>query len=251
MSYTPISKMTDDLNVISGLPNRPSDSGYNATTLKAAFDAAANAIKSYINGHTVDNEYVNGLVDELNAKLADMEADIAAFTALSIPPGTIKTDMIFGLQVTADKLSSNAVTRDKILDGEVVQGKLGPKAVQTSNIDDGAVDTAQIASGAVTFAKTFGVQKQIDLIPYIEIQETAWYLDADWGVWTAQVDRTDNTGYTDMSRMLFRPIPGSITDSREFAASNVRIGNAAANKFVFYADSKPTADIGVSCLIFY
>ena len=65
MSYTPLTKMTDSVDIISSLGNRPnSDDGMNATALKAKFDEAANDIKDYINGKTVNNAHVDGLVDE-------------------------------------------------------------------------------------------------------------------------------------------------------------------------------------------
>lgn len=247
MSYTPISKMTDDLNVISGLPNRPSDSGYNATTLKAAFDEAANAIKDYINGRTVDNEYVNGLVDELNAKLSSIEYEVSEFRDLQFPDGVIKTDMIDGLQVTEAKLAQNAVTRGKILDGEVVAGKLGNGAVAKANMGTRAVDTDNIEYGAVTPDRTTGIQKQIKYT-FLSIPSAAWYLDTGYNCWVAQIDRVDSLGaIADPNKIIAKPRTGldaSWVPSYNSCASNhVRLGGVTNTKFIFFAYSQPSVQL--------
>lgn len=44
-----IRRMTENVNVISSLPDTPSPPSYNATLIKSKFDEAANKIKTYIN----------------------------------------------------------------------------------------------------------------------------------------------------------------------------------------------------------
>ena len=150
MSYTPLTKMTDSVDIISSLGNRPnSDDGLNATALKAKFDEAANDIKDYINGKTVNNAHVDGLVDELDGKLAALEEAVDSLVAYTVPDNSITGPKIVNLEVSHAKLSFNSVTRDNVMDGEIVYGKIGQEAVDGPNIKPGAVDTTQLALGAV------------------------------------------------------------------------------------------------------
>lgn len=59
-----IRRMTDNVSVISSLPDTPSPPAYNATVIKAKFDEAANKIKTYINDTLipdVENAAVSGV----------------------------------------------------------------------------------------------------------------------------------------------------------------------------------------------
>lgn len=255
MSYTPISKMTDDLNVISGLPNRPSDGGYNATTLKAAFDEAANAIKDYINGRTVDNQYVDGLVDELNAKLSGIEEDVSDFLDLQLPQGAVKTDMIDNLQVTSAKLSQDAVTTDKILNGAVTTDKLGPGAVTTAKLGSLAVDTGNIAAGAVTFEKTYGIQKVIRPFGPITIATTDWEPNVSLNCLVSYKSRVDDLQSLHPNNVIVANYEdgssAAVASYNAIVTQKVHLAQISSTQYVFLADNQPGVPIKVYLQVLY
>lgn len=153
------SKITQDLNIIAALSDTPNETeGLTAAQLKAKFDEAANAIKTYIN--TV-------LTAELEAQAASGSIGTAPFTTAA---GTVvsATDLLSALEeiqtnidniqsgvvgdgsITTAKLADGAVTAVKMADGAVTGSKIGENAVNTSKIAEKAVNTSKIADGAVT-----------------------------------------------------------------------------------------------------
>lgn len=119
-----IPTFSDDVNIISKLPDNPvTDGGYTAETFKAAFDIAAGLIKTYIN---------NVLIPELEVLVGDIQGS-----------------QIHNLAINTDKLADDAITRRTILNGEIVQGKLGPNSVVEVNIQDGSVTKDKIGPGEV------------------------------------------------------------------------------------------------------
>lgn len=196
MAFT---KLTEDLNNISALSDRPNDmDGMSAAALKAAFDAAGDSIKQYI------NEVLTAELDALAADVAANAQAIADFQDLQVADGSIdsnklatgavqtanlgelavSTAKIAALAVTAAKLAAGAVTETKIGSRAVTGPKialaailnehLGSKVVKQANIGDGAVGTNQLASASVTHAKTSGVQKQHSTISYITLPAANW-----------------------------------------------------------------------------
>ena len=196
MAFT---KLTEDLNNISALSDRPNDTdGMSAAALKAAFDAAADSIKQYL------NQVLTVELDALAVAVAENAAAIADFQDLQVPDGSIDSDKLATgavqtanlgeLAVSTAKIAALAVTAAKIASGAVTETKIGPRAVtgpkialaailnehlgsravKQANIDDGAVGTNQLADSAVTYAKTSGVQKKHATISYITLPAANW-----------------------------------------------------------------------------
>lgn len=191
MAFT---KLTEDLNNISALSDRPNDmDGMSAAALKAAFDAAGDSIKQYI------NEVLTAELDALAADVAantqaiadfqDLQVQDGSITAEKLASGAVEPEKISDLAVTTAKIAALAVTAAKLATEAVTEGKigaravtgpkialaailnehLGSKVVKQANIGDGAVGTNQLASASVTHAKTSGVQKQHSTISYITL----------------------------------------------------------------------------------
>lgn len=103
-----IRKLTDDLNIISSLPNRPTQT---SEELKAKFDEAGNIIKNYINGillldiesevetqiteglYSVNNT-ITSLKEEVTQTVSDLESTIDTLeTKLADSDTAIKTQL--------------------------------------------------------------------------------------------------------------------------------------------------------------
>lgn len=147
MAFT---ELETDLSNISALSDRPNDDdGMSAAALKAAFDAAGNAIKLYIN---------ETLIPELEASGAD-SIGIEPITGL---PGTTNVqEALVALldaldDVQAGTVTDGSITTPKLGDLAVTTAKLSELAVVTSKIADLAVTTAKLANLAVTTEKLAG-----------------------------------------------------------------------------------------------
>lgn len=181
-------RLTTDLDVIQKLDNEPNDvGGLSAEELKAKFDEAPNAVKTWINNvllpflestaaaknfgiETLDGldtpqnvqQALQAIVDEMQGISAGAVADgsidsaklaSSAVIAAKIASSAVTTAKLDSSAVTAAKLASGAVTTDKILDGAVTAAKLAPGAIPGVTIEDGSITAAKIANGAVNSDK--------------------------------------------------------------------------------------------------
>lgn len=171
-------RLTDDLDIISGLVDEPNDTGgLSAEELKAKFDEAGNIIKHYINDiflpeiegqNGAENIGITGIsqisqatnVQDALIMICNLISDISQG---AVPDGSIGTAKLANAAVTAAKLAALAVETASIANGAVTAAKLAAlavgtasiinKAVTTEKIADGAVGTDQINNGAVTNIK--------------------------------------------------------------------------------------------------
>lgn len=161
MAFT---KLTGNLSNVSELPDRPNDSaGMDAEALKAVFDAAGNAIQTYLNtvlipeleGSTAAGNLgiapITGLTDaaDVQAALEALLEAIGDIEAGSVTDSSITTAKLADLAVTTAKLAAAAVTTAKLADGAVTAAKLGALAVETAKLNDRAVTGGKIALAAV------------------------------------------------------------------------------------------------------
>jgi len=152
--------MTQEVNNISQLADRPNDNGMNAAQLKAAFDAAGVDIKTFINAFLDELEAASaagniGFSSELLSAATVKEAIEAIYgTAIgSLPDDAVTTPKIKDGNVTGDKIANTAVATTKLADLAVTAAKIASKAVSTAKIADKAVTGAKLADGAVATAK--------------------------------------------------------------------------------------------------
>lgn len=269
MAFT---KLTEDLNNISALSDRPNDTdGMSAAALKAAFDAAGDSIKQYLNlVLTVE-------LDALAEAVAENEAAIADFQDLQVPDGSIDSDKlatgavqtanlgelavstakIAALAVTAAKLAAGAVTETKIGSRAVTGPKialaailnehLGSKAVKQANIDDGAVGTNQLADSAVTYAKTSGVQKKHATISYITLRGGSSNWPNKKQTVSASGVKTGNLVHT--SWWTANNTTGA-DNWRRCRDSEIRCIAQGAGTLTFECEAVPSADCRISVDIF-
>lgn len=171
-------RLTDDLDIISKLDTEPNDiGGLSAEKLKAKFDEAGNAIKTYINETLLPAmEGENGAENigitcisqistatNVQGALILICQLIEGISQGAIPDGSITTAKLAPLSVTAEKLAAfavgasnlqdDAVTEEKVEDSAISTEKIASKAVTGAKIDDNAIGTPQIADGAVTNIK--------------------------------------------------------------------------------------------------
>ena len=116
-----IQKLTDDLNIISSLSNRPTQT---AEELKQEFDKAGNIIKNYLNNILTPNidteieEKVNNSVSSIEEKVNNSVSSIDE--AMSTLENNVNT-IVSGLQTTIDVLeeevaNSNTTIKNQIKD---------------------------------------------------------------------------------------------------------------------------------------
>ena len=116
-------RMTDDMNIISKLPDEPNDEGgMTASALKATFDKAGTLAKTAINkliaalgASTAAGNIGFAPTDGVNktniqAAIENVQSQIAGVALGSIPDGSI----------TAQQLAGGAVTAEKVADGALV-----------------------------------------------------------------------------------------------------------------------------------
>ena len=158
MSFT---RMTQEVNNISQLADRPNDNGMNAAQLKAAFDAAGVDIKAFINAFLDELEADGaagniGFSSELISNAATVKEAIEAIygtTIDSLPDDAVTTAKIRDRNVTGDKIADTAVATTKLADLAVTTAKIASEAVSTAKLGDNAVTGAKLADGAVATAK--------------------------------------------------------------------------------------------------
>lgn len=163
-----IPRLTTDLDIIFKLDDEPNDvGGLSAPELKAKFDEAPNAIKTWINNvlllflegtngaANIGIDTLDGLDTATNVQAA-LQGILYAMQDITqgiVPDGSITAAKLAALAVTVEKLAAGAVTAEKLASGAVTDGKIGDAAVGTANIKDSAVATAKIADGAVSSGK--------------------------------------------------------------------------------------------------
>ena len=116
-------RMTDDMNIISKLPDEPNDEGgMTASALKATFDKAGMLAKTAINkliaalgastaaGNIGFARSTNVPADNVQDAIENVQSQIAGVALGSIPDGSI----------TAQQLAASAVTAEKVADGALV-----------------------------------------------------------------------------------------------------------------------------------
>lgn len=171
-------RLTDDLDIISKLDTEPNDvGGLSAEELKAKFDEAGNAIKSYINETLLPSmEGENGAENIGIAGISQISTATNVQDALilicqlindisqgAVPDGSINTLKIADAAITASKMALNTIGSGNIINSAVITAKLADlcittaklaaKCVTSSKIADRAVGTTQLADGAVTNIK--------------------------------------------------------------------------------------------------
>ena len=173
-----LTRLTDDLDIISVLDNEPNDvGGLSADAFKAEFDKAGNIIKKYINevllaelasaigAENIGIAKVDGLtgISTVQAALAKIEKQMADMTQGAVADASISTEKLSDLAVTTAKLAAACVTAAKLAAGAgaarciddkaVGMAQLGDKCVGDEQIDDLAVAERCIAAGAVGTGK--------------------------------------------------------------------------------------------------
>ena len=116
-------KMTDDMNIISKLPDEPNDEGgMTASAFKATFDKAGTLAKTAINkliaalgastaaGNIGFARSTEVPADNVQDAIENVQSQIAGVALGSIPDGSI----------TAQQLAGGAVTAEKVADGALV-----------------------------------------------------------------------------------------------------------------------------------
>lgn len=162
-----LTQLTTDLNIIQALDDEPNDvGGLTAAQLKAEFDKAGNAIKTYING-TLIPELAGATgapaigidaIEDMTATtvqgaLEELRQAVNSAVAANLTPGSVLTTHLATDAVTNAKLADDAVHADNIDDGAVGTAALAATAVTTAKIADSAVTTVKINDAAVTNAK--------------------------------------------------------------------------------------------------
>lgn len=161
MAFTPFP--SDKNPKISGLTDRPGDSGMNATELKAAFDYIGTELKNYINNTLIPQlnngapnlgieaitgltaTTVQGALEELLGIISALSPDPPAAHSIVSDRLSRKTDS-GGAAVGTDNIAAKAVTSAELASDE----NSGTAAVGEHNIQPLAVQTGHIANGAVT-----------------------------------------------------------------------------------------------------
>lgn len=275
MAFT---RMTGNVDNISALSDRPNDTdGMSATALKAAFDAAGNALKTYINTVLIPEMEASGAenigiepivalgnADNVQAALEAILGVINDVQAGVVQDGSVGTAKLTDLAVTTAKLSELAVTAAKIAALAVTTEKLADGAVTTEKITDANVTGAKIAAAAIGNTHLGSkVVKQANIddsaVGTNQIAADAVTLDKTTGVQksinAANVTLTTN-GWSNKSQTV--SISGLTANSEFVAAPNTAAGWAAAadamvfpptagaGTLTFTCDSVPAANIPIT-----
>ena len=118
-------RMTDDMNIISKLPDEPNDAGgMTASALKATFDKAGMLAKTAINkliaslgASTAAGNIGFAPTDGVNktniqAAIENVQSQIAGVAIGSIPDGSITAQQLAASAVTAEKVADRALVID-------------------------------------------------------------------------------------------------------------------------------------------
>ena len=141
-------RMTDDMNIISKLPDEPNDEGgMTASALKATFDKAGTLAKTAINkliaalgastaaGNIGFARSTEVPADNVQAAIENVQSQIAGVALGSIPDGSITAQQLAGGAVTAEKVADGAlvidVSNQVTLDRPTVNGDYAGGSNQT------------------------------------------------------------------------------------------------------------------------
>lgn len=277
MSFT---KMTDDLNIIQGLPDLPNDvGGLTAAQLKATYDEAGLLLKKYINEVLLPElEGVTGAenigiseIQGVNAQnvqraLEILRSQLVDATTGQIPDGSITTAKLAEKMVTENKIADNAITENKIADNAVTNSKI--KSVEASkvtgyvsNIADDAVTESKIKKFSVTAQKISSgavVEEKIakNAVTNTKIADdavsqkfTVTILAAGWtGEAAPYTNAVTVTGLLAADTPIVDMIPSDTFETAEAeieAYANIYKMIAADNQLTAYATEKPTVDITI------
>lgn len=176
--------MTDDMNIISKLPDEPNDEGgMTASALKATFDKAGTLAKTAINkliaalgastaaGNIGFARSTNVPADNVQDAIEDVQSQIAGVALGSIPDGSI----------TAQQLAASAVTAGKIAPGAI-------EFVDVSNeYEIAAIKNATVINKEFRFVPALGI---ITFIMHIrvETEQAAWAQVVLNGPYTSRYD---------------------------------------------------------------
>ena len=118
-------RMTDDMNIISKLPDEPNDEGgMTASALKATFDKAGTLAKTAINkliaalgastaaGNIGFARSTEVPADNVQDAIENVQSQIAGVALGSIPDGSITAQQLAGGAVTAGKVADRALVID-------------------------------------------------------------------------------------------------------------------------------------------
>ena len=118
-------RMTDDMNIISKLPDEPNDEGgMTASALKATFDKAGTLAKTAINkliaalgastaaGNIGFSPTAGVNKTNIQAAIENVQSQIAGVALGSIPDGSITAQQLAASAVTAEKVADRALVID-------------------------------------------------------------------------------------------------------------------------------------------
>lgn len=159
MSFT---RMTESVENISGLPNRPNAEGYNAETLKAKFDEAGADIKNYLNNvllpaleaataaASLGIAPIDGMTAEnLQAALEELHTAIGSATTGTIPDESLTTAKYAPRSVTGPKVAEGTLLTKHYADGSVTGPKIANNTMETAKYKDRSVTGPKIALSAI------------------------------------------------------------------------------------------------------
>lgn len=170
-------RMTDDLDVIQKLDDRPNDTGgLSAAALKARFDQAVGVFRTWMNNTFISYlesaaaagnigvDTVSGLdadtVQEALEAIVQAMQDISqgsvadgAITAAKLADGAVGGAKLAAGGVGSTAIGTGAVTADKLAAAAVTTAKIALLAITTALLADGAVTTEKLAALSVTAAK--------------------------------------------------------------------------------------------------
>ena len=162
------SQMNEDIAYVSRLDDEPSESaGMSAAALKAEFDRAGLALKSYINEVLLPElegegaagklgfSEVSGLTGagSIQEAIAALERQLHDASMGSVAPDRVDSLRLRDSAVTAGKIAPGAVTEEKLAAESVDTGNICPAAVTNEKLSPGAVTETKLSSGAVTASK--------------------------------------------------------------------------------------------------
>ena len=245
-----LSKLATDLGNIAKLDDEPNDvGGMTAAALKAKFDAAGNAIKTYLN-------------DTLTPE-ADARAD-AHETRTDNPHSVTKAQVGLGnCDNTADADKPVSTAQKAYVDGEVLDVILGqiPDSSITSaklatdvntKLDavKGKADAAHKATHAIGGSDALSPS---DIGASTSFKATGTLTTAGWtGTAAPYTQNLTVAGVLETDRPRVDPVLGTDSAARDLIKTAWQLATASSNppyaydgKISFYAASKPTTNIPV------
>ena len=199
-----ISRINEDLNIISRLPDEPNDqAGMTAQELKMSFDKAGITIKNYINtvllpelektgGDSIGMTEIPGVrganlrsaIEYINKRLTDavlgqihdgsidetkLKPGLVGYGA--IPNDSIESTKLKNLSVTGEKIADLAVDTGKIADFAVTEQKLADDSVGETKLQKFSVSEDKLAYNSVSCLKLMKNAVQSNNIAPLSVTE--------------------------------------------------------------------------------